>query len=293
MKNEIKNIFLLDDEFPKIAEFISRGVYGQAINSDDLYHLALYENWGSLHYLKELIKDIVTSEPYKQGLINLIGYLNPELALSDIENGVTPHVIIYDWQYGQINDLYSQKWLMELIEKSKAFIFVYSQIGETLPQYLNKKEFNQHSNRFQLFLKGSKTNSIFYSEEFILQFILMEVVESGKLKIHGFDIEFSQNNYLKQASDILYLERIFGRLNLLEEIKKVQFSLNNETIGKILDSTNEFLYYSEEKKVLISPDNKSTIDKIQSLQKISFKQVADKFSIQKLEEALERGIALI
>jgi hypothetical protein len=293
MKNEIKNIFLLDDEFPKIAEFISRGVYGQAINADDLYHLALYENWGSLHYLKELIKDIVTSEPYKQGLINLIGYSNPELALSDIENGVTPHVIIYDWQYGQINDLYSQKWLIELIEKSKAFIFVYSQIGETLPQYLNKKEFNQHSNRFQLFLKGSKTNSIFYSEEFILQFILMEVVESGKLKIHGFNIEFSQNNYLKQASDILYLERIFGRLKLLEEIKKVQFSLNNETIGKILESTNEFLYYSEEKKVLISPDNKSTIDKIQSLQKISFKQVADKFSIQKLEEALERGIALI
>lgn len=293
MKNEIKNIFLLDDEFPKIEEFIARGVYGQAINADDLYHLALYENWGSLHYLKELIKDIVTSEPYKQGLINLIGYSNPELALSDIENGVTPHVIIYDWQYGQINDLNSQKWLIELIEKSKAFIFVYSQIGETLPQYLNKKEFNQHSSRFQLFLKGSKTNSIFYSEEFILQFILMEVAESSKLKIHGFDIEFSKNNYLKQASDILYLERIFGRLNLLEEIKKVQFSLNDETIGKILDSSNEFLYYSEEKKVLISPDNKSTIDKIQSLQKISFKQVADKFSIQKLEEALERGIALI
>ena len=53
------------------------------------------------------------------------------------------------------------------------------------------------------------------------------------------------------------------------------------------------LLYNEAKKVLINPDNKSVVDKMQPLQKMSFKQVAEMFSIKKLEEALERGVALI
>lgn len=293
MKKSPINIVLIDDEFPISKEFVDSGVYEHAINSDNLYHLALNENWKYLHDLQQLIKDIVTSKPCKDGLINLIGFTKPEQCLLEIDKGLLPDVVIYDWQYGIINDADSKKWLLDILSLTDAFVFVYSKVRDKLPPFLNKKDFNQYADKFQLFLKGSKSHSVFYSEEFILQFILGMVSESGKIKIHGFDVEFTKNDYLKEASDILYLERIFGRTNLLEEIKKVDFSLNKETIEKILDSNDGFLFYNEEKKILINPDNKSTIERIQSLKKISFKQVAEMFSIKKLEEALERGIALI
>lgn len=293
MTNKTKNIFLLDDEFPIVKEFVDTGIYENAINSENLYHLALNENWKSLHDLQQLIKDIVTSKACKEGLVNLIGFTKPEQCLLEIDKGFLPDVVIYDWQYGIINDIDSQKWLLEILNTTNAFVFIYSKVGEALPFFLNKEKFNQYSPRFQLFIKGSKSDSIFYSEEFILQYILGEVSDSNKIKIHGFDVEFTKNKHLTYASDILYLERIFGKLSLLEELKKVDFNLNKKTIDRILDSSEGYLFYNEEKKILINPDNKNIVDKMQSLQKISFKQVAEMFSIKKLEEALERGVALI
>src|SRR5665213_1017508 len=133
MKMQTKNIFLLDDEFPKIKEFIEAEIYHKAISADNLYHLALNENWKSLNHLQQLIKDIITSEAFKGGMINLSGYSDPELALQDIESGSKPDVVIYDWQYGaEINNTNSQKWLLEILGKTSAFVFVYSLIEQTL-----------------------------------------------------------------------------------------------------------------------------------------------------------------
>jgi hypothetical protein len=122
---QTKNIFLLDDEFPKIKEFIDSNIYKKAINSDNLYHLALNENWKSLNHLQQLIKDIITSEAFKVGLINLWGYAEPELAIQDIELGNKPDVLIYDWQYGSENNTKSQNWLLEILEKTNSFVFIY------------------------------------------------------------------------------------------------------------------------------------------------------------------------
>lgn len=289
----IKEIFLLDDEFPRIKEFIEKGIYDSGIDGNDLYHLALYENWGTLSYLQQLIKDITTSKPYKDGLLKLTGYSNPEQALYDIEKGSNPYVIIYDWQYGEINDANSQKWLLELLEKSNAFIFIYSQVGDTLSQFLNKPILNKYSNKFQLFLKGSKSHSLFYSEEFILQYILNEIEPNGRIKVHGFEVEFCSNKYLKKASDLLYLDRVFGRINLLEKIKNVDFKIDDDSIVEILDDENNFLIISKDKGVIVSPENHTALNKITDSEKISFRDVISNFSIEKLEEALERGLTFI
>lgn len=289
----IKEIFLLDDEFPRVKEFIEKGIYDKAIDGNDLYHLALYENWGTLSYLQQLIKDITTSQPYKDGLLKLSGYSNPEQALYDIEKGSEPYVIIYDWQYGEINDVNSQNWLLELLEQSNAFIFIYSQVGDTLSQFLNKPILNKYSNKFQLFLKGSKSHSLFYSEEFILQYILNEIEPNGKIKVHGFEVEFCSNKYLKKASDLLYLDRVFGRINLLEKIREANFKIDDDSIVEILDDEHNFLFFSKEKGVIVSPDNHSDLNKISDSVKITFREVISQFSLKKLEEALERGLTFI
>lgn len=293
MENKPITIFLIDDEFPPNAEFIEQGVYDNAISYEHLYHLAISENWKTLHFLQELIKDIVVSIPCKNGLINLMGFKNPSIALTSIDEGITPDVIIYDWEYGMSNPTESQDLLLTLLKLTKAFIFVYSKVRDEIPAFLNKKIFNQYASRLQLFLKGSTSHSIFSSEEFILQYILGKVTDNVKIKIQGFDVEFTSNTFLKKAGDILYLERILGRIYLLEELEKIQFDINNYTIENLLNDSNGFIYFNEEKGLLINPDEPAIIKSTNTHEKLSYSKVVKLYSIAKLEEVLEKGVALI
>lgn len=293
MKNNSIEIFLIDDEFPKIKEFTDASIYNAGIHSENLYHLAITQTWKGLQPLQQLIKDIVTSNPYKANHIQLTGYTKPTQCLTDIDNGIKPDILIYDWEYGMPNPTESQGWLLDILSKTDAFVFVYSKVRDELPPFLNKKVFDTYADRFQLFLKGSSTHSIFSSEEFILQFILGKISKTGKIKIQGFDVEFTSSGFLNQASDILYLERIFGRIYLLEELRKNQFNLNSETIENLLNDSNGYLFINEANSLLVSPDENSLVEKFKPLTKISYSKVANNYSIYKLEEALEKGIALI
>ncbi len=287
-----KSVFLLDDEFPKIKEFVADDIYAKAINADNLYHLALNENWKSLNYLQQLIKDIITSDAFKMGLINLSGYSDPELALQDIESGITPDILIYDWQYGaEINHNNSQKWLLEILDKTDAFVFVYSLVESTLPEFLNKEAFGKYLNRFQLFLKGRKTPQSFSSEEFIFQYIISSASKKGKIQIDGVKIEFTSNDYLNKASDILYLQRILGNKYVLDHLNEVDFSIDTASVEKMLNDFNGVVYFNKEKEYLLSTENGLLQGKkIEGLEEISYLDVVKRYSLLSLGEVLERGI---
>lgn len=284
---------MIDDEFPTNAEFIEKEVYNRAISADELYHLSISEYWGALHFLQELIKNIVVSTPCKNGLINLTGYKNPTIALDTIQQGVLPDVIIYDWEYGMPNPVESQTLLLDILNSTQAFVFVYSKVRDEIPQFLNKQAFNPYAKRLQLFLKGSTTHSVFSSEEFILQYILGKITDNVQIKIQGFDVAFEPNAFLKKASDILYLERIVGKMYLLEELKKIQFDINNYTIENLLNESHGFVFFNKEKGLLISPDEAAIIHGVDSLIKLPYSEVVKNYSIFKLEETLEKGTALI
>jgi len=293
MKSSPVNVFLLDDEFPIIEDFRKNGIYNGAINSENLYHLAINSEWNHLLDLQQLIKDVVTSQACKEGLINLVGFTSPLLAFPEIEKGLQPDVVIYDWEYfnsGLGPD--SKNWLLEILNKTNAFVFVYSKRRDEILQFVNSKELNVFAPRFQLFLKSSKDHSLFTSEEFILQYILGCASNSGKIKLQGIEVEFTANDYLAKASDILYLDRIFGRNYILEEIKKVDFSINTASVEKIFNDSNEFLLFNEAKGILITTTYPLK-DSLSPLTEIKFIDVVKKFSISKLEETLERGISFI
>jgi len=292
---QTKNIFLIDDEFPKIKEFIDDNIYQKAINADNLFHLALNENWKSLNHLQQLIKDIITSEPFKAGMINLWGYSEPEFALQNIESGNKPDVVIFDWQYGiEINNTNSQNWLLEILEKTEAFVFIYSQIEPLLPQFLNRESLSKHSHRFQLFLKGGKNYQSFSAEEFVFQYIISSASKTAKIKIDGIEVEFTANDYLAKASDILYLQRILGNQYLLDQLNKIDFSIDTASVEKILNDSNGFLFINKEKGYLIFPENRIIKDnEIESLEKISYLDVVKQYSLSILETVLERGILYI
>ena len=295
MKSEPINVFLLDDEFPIISEFRDKGIYNSAIKTDDLYHLAVNSEWNHLIELQQLIKDIVTSQACKEGLINLVGFNTPTQALSAISQGLIPHIIIYDWEYpnAPIYSPNSKNWLLEMLSKTEAFVFVYSKMRDELPPFLNDGDLNKFSNRFQLFLKGGKIKLSFSSEEFIFQYIIGAASNSGKIKINGIEIEFTANHYLESASDILFLQRILGNQYILDQLSKIDFSLDTASVEKILNDSNGYLLYNKEKGILISPIEKFDEEKIKPYVRLSYLDVVKQFSISKLEDTLERGVLLL
>jgi len=228
-------------------------------------------------------------------MINLSGYSEPELALQDIDEGIRPDVLIYDWQYGiETNHTNSQNWLLEILEKTNTFVFIYSQIEQMLPTFLNNQMFSKHFNRFQLFLKGGKSQHSFSSEEFIFQYIISCATNTGRIKIDGIEILFTSNNYLTKASDILYLQRILGNQYLLDQLNKIDFSIDTASVEKILNDSNGFLFMNKDKGYLISPENRLITDRsLDSLVKISYLDVVKKYSLTTLETVLERGLFYI
>jgi len=291
------NVFLLDDEFPQIEEFRKQGIYNSAISSDDLYHLAINSEWNHLIDLQQLIKDVVSSKACKDGLINLIGFNTPTLALNEIQKKtLMPDIVIYDWEYpnAPIYNNNSSLWLLEILQKTDAFIFVYSKRRNELPRYLNLTEFIPFAQRFQLLLKGGGISSSFKAEEMILQYIIGAACDSGKIKIDGIEIEFKSNAYLEKASDILYLQRILGKQYVLDELKNIDFAVNAAGVEKMLNDFQGYLYFHPQKEILISEEEISMLEKYKyDLEKINYLDVVKKYSIYKLEEVIEKGVASI
>jgi hypothetical protein len=295
MKNRPINVFLLDDEFPMLDEFRQRGVYLSAINKDDLYHLAVNSEWKHLIDLQQLVIDIITSRACQEGLVNLVGFNTPTQALKEIENGLLPDVVIYDWEYpnAPMHSPNAKNWLLEILRKTEAFVFVYSKMRDELPRFLNLSEFVEFAPRFQLFLKGGKFKSSFSAEEFIYQYIIGTATDRGEIKINGVKVEFASNNYLKSASDILFLQRILGSQYVLDELNKIDFTVNELGVEKILNDSNGYLLFSEKKNILVNPTEKINQQELEPLVKLSYAEVIKRFSIEVLEDTLERGFLVL
>lgn len=292
MMNKPITLYIIDDEFPKIKEFIEKSVYNSAINSTDLFHLAITQEWKGLQPLQQLIKDIITSQSYIDGMLNVFGFTRPTQALDEIENGSSPDVIVYDWEYEMPKPKESQEWLLEILSKTDAMVFVYSQVRDQLPEFLNKKVFDQYADRFQLFLKGSADNFIFSSEEFILQYAVSRVSSNHQIKVQGIEINFSSNGYLKDPSDILYLENILGRKFLLDEMKELNYSVTQDTIEQLIGKTNGILLFNQTKQILLTKESFLTKQFNGNIE-ITYLDALKKFGLNKLQEVLEIGFVKI
>jgi len=290
MSNNPIKVYVIDDKIPKPAKFVNKSIFDKKIEPDILIEL-LKDEWTDLPHLKKLLENLVQSDEYINGKINLSAFLDPTFCLNEIEEGDIPDILIYDWEYGTHDYEASSNFLKEILEESpNSFAFVYSHVRGEIPPFLNTEEFAVYAARFQLLAKGNAEDSIFSSEEFIYQTIMNRVSDSFSMNLHGINVDFHENGFLKSASDILYLERLFGRANLIQKIKDCRKIIDESTVKEILDANKGFLYWVEEKKALVSPDENDVSEQLRSMPKMSFSEVASKYSLVALEEALERGI---
>jgi hypothetical protein len=60
-------LFILDDNIPKISEYVEQSLYDTKINATSLSHLVNNAEWTGHHNLKQLTFDILNSEHQKNG----------------------------------------------------------------------------------------------------------------------------------------------------------------------------------------------------------------------------------
>lgn len=290
MTKDRAQVFIVDDSFPKLEEFVDREVFEKPIKKDDLLFLANNGQWSGEASLRQLIFDLLGHDHVKTEKIEVIGYNRPEICLSDLTNN-RPDVIIYDWEYG---DPFAQSsdWLFDLLGRTEAFIFVYSAVqASTIPPYLNKERFNEFAHRFQLFAKGEISNSVFTSEDFIYQYILSRVEKNNVIKIRDIEVKFQSNGYLETPSDILYLQSIFGRATLLELIRKHRNEISAESVEEMLQGIEGHLWFNPDKGFLISQDSPLIAKKFQANVEMSYLEALQRFGLPKLTEVVEVGFA--
>lgn len=286
-------VFILDDNIYKSQEFVYKSVYDSKIDRQLLLQLTDFFEWKGQHNLQKLTADILKSKHSEANDIITYGFTHPSICLDEIDKGLKPDVIIFDWEYGSESNKESSNWLMEILNTTDAFIFVYSQVRDEIPPFLNKHEFDIYAKRFQLFLKGDKENAIFTSEEFIIQYIQSRVSNNNEITLQGLKINFNENGYLKDPTDILYLEKILGRNFLIEKFKNNDFSMTSKSIEQLMESYNGKLLFDPNKSLLITTDSKLFIEKFNPKEELSYADVLKKFGLKKLKEAIEVGLAKV
>lgn len=286
-------LFILDDNIYKSQEFVDRSVYDTKIDSELLLQLADSYEWKGQHNLQALTIDILKSVHGQSGNIATYGFTHPSICLDEIDGGLKPEIVIFDWEYGSESNKESSNWLTEILNSTEAFIFVYSQVRDVIPPFLNKQEFDKYAHRFQLFLKGDDKNAIFTSEEFILQYILSRVSNSNRIKLQGLDVSFNENGYLNNPTDILHLEKIFGRTFLIEQLKNQNLSINNKTIENIVGNVTSKILVDNKHNFLITPDSTLLIEKFKPEGEISYLDVLKNYGLSALKEVLETGLKKI
>lgn len=292
MENKL-NIFILDDNIPKTPENVEKSVYDKKIDSQTLLQLAKEVKWVGNYNLQQITRYLFESVHFVNGSLNVYGFIHPLICLNEIESGFNPDILIYDWEYGTESNLDRSKWLIEILKSTNAFIFVYSAFRDEIPPYLNKKEFDEHSSRFQLFLKGDIESYIYSSEEFIFQYIVSRLSKSNKLKIHGVEVSFTENGYLKNPSDILHLEKILGRTLLIKKLEESKYTISTASIEKILEDIKENILFDSKRNLLITSDSTLLIQKFKPEIQLSFSVALKKFGLDKMKEVLEVGIAKV
>lgn len=293
--NKPLSIYIIDDEFPKIPHYVSQSIYQSAIQSEIIEDLILNyrDRWKAIQPLRNLISDMIASKLFKEGSINLLGYSEPEQALKDIDKGHLPDIIIYDWEYNGRKHTESEQWLLEILDKSDATIFVYSHVRDKIPQYLNKTEFDKHSKRFKLFSKGNNSNYIYTTEEFINQYTLSKITPNNDIKIQGKQMEFKSNNYINASSDIILLEKLFGKKELTDRILTLGNTIDENAIENLIEQLNDKIGFDSEKNILYMLDSPILSVRYNCKEELSPINVLKQYGFNTLLSLFEVGVTKI
>ncbi|HYV93578.1 MAG TPA: hypothetical protein VE978_17520 [Chitinophagales bacterium] len=286
------NIVIIDDMLPKTGEGFFKIKDFELINEDYIIK-TLKENvkWTD-DSLKSLTKMFLSSPYFKEKKIALKWAYHPSFCLSAVKaKTYLPDLIVFDWEYNVMQNLeIIISNLTELIEESKAFIFIYSNLAQRIPIELFKHKLDKYSNQLQVLKKGGE-DFIFSSEEFIYQYVANLLDNNPTVSTHGNKIHFNKTGKLENTKDILYLESIIGKSKLIKELENIGGVFDEKKISEILDRSPLTVYATKDKKYFFNETSDLKEKEFDGIHQVVLSEAFKILGLKKLKDLLERGIA--
>ena len=282
-----KLVVLVDDSFPhKSFERIPSNKLQELIKLPD-------SQWKSEVNLKKLTQKILALDLFKNGSIELLAYVHPELLLNDIIDEATkPDVIVYDWEYNSKSED-SGSILAEILEKTDSYAFVYSSFFDAVPPVLNQQKYDEVADRFYLLQKGDRHSSIFSAEEKIIQHIHELFENQTTVEFSNHKIRFTPSEYIDKPSEINLLESVFEKGFLLQNLEKIDYAISKESIERLFKLVDDCLFLSSDKKNILSENSELMTEKYGPLTPINYLEALQSLGLKGLDIALHSGIKSI
>lgn len=290
--SKIFNIAIIDDKLPTTAEGFSSLIDSEIIDEPYIKN-TLQENvqWDDAS-LKSLVTMLIESPYLEEGKISVKWAYHPSLCVNAvISKNYSPDLIVFDWEYSVNQNLDRViSSLKELAERTHAFIFIYSNLAQRVPVELFKNHLDKYSDRLQVLKKGGE-DFIFSSEEFIYQYIANILDDNPIVSVHGIKIQFDKSGKLKDTRDILYLESIIGKSNLLKRLEAGNGDFTDSSVAEILDSMHQAVYATENNEYFFNEPSGIVEENYGAIHEASLSSAFKILGLKKLKELLERGVA--
>lgn len=274
-------IGIIDDGYPVMDE--------KRLPPEKISQLVQDENWGTEESLRDLNIRLTSEWMIWKKRIHVESYNHPETFIT--EKQYDSDFLIYDWEYKPTCEPHDQ--LFEILNLTQSKIFIYSAYDkiDRIPEILDDARFKpfQQANRYEIMSKSSDE----HADEIIDE--IMEKFKSGeKFNWKGLDLIIRPSKHVIDADDFWLLRALIGSESIIEELKKQDTNVIDETsIQKMFEHSPFKFFMDKTKSILSASNNQLVASKLGELQELPMIEALNTFGIDKLEEAREKGFTKI
>ncbi len=267
---------IIDDGYPTLGEkFLSNERIDELIRVE--------ENWGQEESLRDLSIQLSGKSRIWKRRIQFQAFNHPQTYKEN--NDFKSDFLIYDWEYKPVAA--STDDFLEILNVTSSKIFIFSAYDtiDKIPQLLEDDKFQKFKAQGRIDIK-SKGN-----DDDINQIVagIMEKFESGEDAIwETIPIKIIPSRHLIDKDDFWKIKSVVGTETLLEFTKQVTL-FNEENIEMLFNKMTDVYFIDAKKNILASAETELLTLGFGKLQEIKAFDALKAFTIDKLEEAKEKG----
>lgn len=267
---------IIDDGYPTLGEkLLSTERIDELIRNE--------EDWGQEESLRDLSIQLSGKSRIWKRRIQFQAFNHPQTFKE--QNDFNSDFLIYDWEYKPVAASTDDFFEILNVTHSKIFIFSAYDTIDKIPQLLDEDRFHKFKmeSRYVIMNKGEDDN--------INQIIkgIMEKFESGEdVTWEGIPIKIIPSRHLIDKDDFWKIKSVVGTETLIEFAKQVNI-FNEENIEMLFNKITDNYFIDSKKNILSSAETELLKHGYGKMQKISAIEALKAFTIEKLEEAKEKG----
>jgi hypothetical protein len=245
------------------------------------------EDWGQEESLRELSIKLTGKSRIWKKRIQFSGFNHPQTFKEN--NDFSSDFLIYDWEYKPVSA--STEDFFDILNETSSKIFIYSAYDkiDRIPELLVDDKFAKFraENRYEIKSKGNDDDT-----DAIIGAIMKKFEDGEDVIWEGLPIRIIPSRHLIDQEDFWKIKSVVGTETLLGFAQEVKL-FNEQSIEELFSKLPDTYFIDTKKNILSSAETELLSMGFGKLQKITALEALKAFTMDKLEEAKEKGYAEI